>query len=131
MHPDHHAVQADRRPATCLVLQGALAQAAISQYESSWGYAEPTIPLGATNTKSLLGSDFADAPLGREDFSERLAELAAAEQAVAAAASACQQYAAAMCYAEQGRAERKVGDLAAPTHALQHAFMLAAIRAAA
>lgn len=98
------------RPPPSICLQVAAAAAAVAAYESSWGYAEKVPAAGASMKPAApTATTYTAAELGLEDFSERLAELAAAQRAVAAAAAAVEDYTAAMAYAEHGRAEHKVG----------------------
>ncbi|PSC75745.1 sulfur stress regulator [Micractinium conductrix] len=80
--------------------------AAVAAYESSWGYAEESGPAGAARHAAAAA---AAPPPGLSDFSEQLAELVAAQRAVAAAAAAVRSYSEAMGYADAGCVQRTAG----------------------
>ncbi|KAL4428118.1 hypothetical protein ABPG75_002207 [Micractinium tetrahymenae] len=86
--------------------QVATAAAAIAAYESTWGYAEKvSAATGRKAAAPAAAAAFAAPEL--KDMSDRLAELVAAQRAVAAAVAAVESYSAAMGYAEAGRVERR------------------------
>ena len=90
-----------------LLPQMTTSAAAVAAYESSWGYAEESGPAGAARHAAAAA---AAPPPGLSDFSEQLAELVAAQRAVAAAAAAVRSYSEAMGYADAGCVQRTVSD---------------------